>query len=229
VHKGIEKFKSFSLQVSKNNTRECFVLKCDIRKFFANIDHNILKRILKNNIQDTDILNLLGTIIDSFKAKQKASFTNSNPWDWNGKNQKGLPLGNLTSQLLVNVYMNEFDQFVKHKLKVKYYIRYADDFVFILEDKKWSGNLLPQIDVFLKEKLKLSLHPNKVFIQTLSSGVDFLGWVHFSHHRVIRTSTKKRMFRNLKGNNYKEESMNSYLGMLSHGNAHKLQEQVSQK
>jgi len=166
------------------------------------------------HIEDKDILWLLNQIIDSFYTS-----TNSNLWDCNGK---GLPLGNLTSQLLVNIYMNKFDQFVKKELKVKYYIRYADDFVIFSKDKEYLKNILKQMEEFLEINLKLQMHPDKVFIKTLFSGVDFLGWINFSNYRVSRTATKKRMFRNLKGNGYKKESVNSYLGMLSHGNGYKL-------
>jgi RNA-directed DNA polymerase len=224
THKAMERFTEFHRKVSKNNTKTCWVLKCDIRKFFASIDHNILKNILVKYVQDIDTLSLLGNIIDSFKTKTpETHFTNSTLSRNFGK---GLPLGNLTSQLLVNIYMNEFDQFVKHKLKVKYYIRYADDFVFLSEDKKYLQNIKEEVAIFLKEKLRLELHPNKVYIKTLSSGVDFLGWVHFPYHRVLRTATKKRMFRNLKKNEHKKESLNSYLGMLKHGNAYKLKKQL---
>jgi hypothetical protein len=139
-----------------------------------------------------------------------------------GRKGIGLPLGNLTSQLLVNVYMNEFDQFIKHKLKIKYYVRYADDFVIISDDKISLESLIPKIDDFLLGRLGLSLHPDKVFIQTLASGVDFLGWVHFPDHKVLRTATKKKMFRNIKGNETNTSVVQSYLGLLSHGNSYKL-------
>ncbi|MEK7193082.1 MAG: RNA-directed DNA polymerase, partial [Patescibacteria group bacterium] len=118
-----------------------------------------------------------------------------------------------------NIYMNEFDQFVKHGLKVKNYVRYADDFVFVSEDKALLGAQLVKIDEFLRKSLKIELHPNKVSISTLASGVDFLGWVHFPHHRVLRTTTKRRMFRKLKGEP-SEATLASYRGMLSHGEAH---------
>ena len=225
THKAINRFRYFERKVSKNNTKQCYILKCDVRKFFANIDHQILKNILARHIQDTDTLNLLSNIIDSFKTEIKTkNFIDSNPWVWESK---GLPLGNLTSQLLVNIYMNEFDQYVKHKLKIKYYIRYADDFVILSNNKNYLEDLTKTISQFLNQNLKLQLHPSKVFIKTISSGVDFLGWVHFPHHRVLRTATKKRMFRNLKANKYKEESVNSYLGMLSHGNAEKLKNNIT--
>ena len=86
-----------------------------------------------------------------------------------------LPLGNLTSQLLVNIYMNKFDQFVKHKLKVRYYIRYADDIVFLSRVRQRLINILKEINSFLSKKLKLQLHPKKISIRTVASGIDFLG------------------------------------------------------
>jgi|SRR3989344_1799424 len=213
THKAINRFQAMFFKVSKNNTRTCWVLKCDIKKFFANIDHNTLKHILSKCLFDTDILWLLSQVIDSFSIPARPCLAG------------GLPLGNLTSQLLVNVYMNEFDQYVKRELKVKYYIRYADDFVILQNDKTELLNLLPKISEFLKNKLKLELHPNKVFIKTFASGVDFLGWVHFPRHRVLRTSTKRRMVKNL-GNNSRVETKASYLGMLKHGNAQKLREMI---
>jgi len=186
-------------------------LKCDIRKFFASIDQEILMEIIRGYIPDNRICALIGNIARSFNF---------------GTTGKGLPLGNLTSQLLVNIYMNEFDQFVKHKLKVKYYVRYADDFVILAHDRNYLLKTLPYMKVFLRERLKLELHPNKVFIKTLASGIDFLGWVHFPNHRVLRTATKRRMFRTLQNGEKKLEVCNSYLGMLSHGNTHKLQTQI---
>lgn len=201
THKALNRFREFGRGVGMNNTKICWVLKCDIRKFFANIDHEVLLAILNRYIPDSHIIWLLENIIKSFSP--------------------GLPLGNLTSQLFVNIYMNEFDQFAKHKLKARYYIRYADDFVIFSQDRKWLENLIPEIKDFLKEKLKLELHPDKFFIKTLASGVDFLGWVHFPDHRVLRTATRNRMFRRIEQSS-KPETINSYLGLLRHGNTGKL-------
>ena len=133
----------------------------------------------------------------------------------------GLPLGNLTSQLLVNIYMNEFDQFVKHTLQAKYYVRYADDFVILSHEKVELNLTLPHIERFLRLRLNLNLHPNKVSINTFASGVDSLGWVHFPDHRVLRTATRRRMVRNLAEDTF-DARVDSYRGLLSHGNAHTL-------
>lgn len=213
THRAINKFRNYGYKESKNNTNTCYVLKCDVRKFFDNIDHQILISVLKQYISDEDIIRLLTGIIYSFCSQKEIV---------------GLPLGNLTSQLFVNIYMNEFDQFVKHKLKVKYYIRYADDFVIFSEDKEYLENLIVEIRVFLKEKLKLELHPDKVFIKTLASGIDFLGWVNFPDHRVLRTATRRRMLRRLKENN-STETLNSYLGLIKHGNTYNLRKNVFEK
>ena len=88
--------------------------------------------------------------------------------------------------------MNEFDQYVKHKLKVKHYIRYADDFVLLSDDKDWLGCQMSLIEKFLGQVLFLQLHPDKVYIKTFASGVDWLGWVHFPDHRVLRNVTARR-------------------------------------
>jgi hypothetical protein len=138
---------------------------------------------------------------------------------------KGLPLGNLTSQLFCNVYLNRLDQFVKHELRQTYYIRYADDFVFMSRDKAELEVLIPTLTQFLLAELKLEMHPDKIFIKTLASGVDFLGWVHFPHHKVLRTTTRHKMLRRIyhsPGNN----ALQSYLGLLSHGNAYKLEREL---
>ena len=207
--KALNRFRSFAYMVSRNHTRACWILQCDIRKFFASIDHKILLDILNSYIPDKNIIWLLEEIIESFSIKPGVS----------------LPLGNLTSQLLVNIYMNEFDQFVKHKLKIKYYIRYADDFVVLSDDHKEVENFIPIIKTFLSEKLKLNLHPQKVTIKTLASGVDFLGWVNFPDHRVLRTVTKRRAVRRINAHPT-PETIGSYLGLLGHGNTYKIRDKL---
>lgn len=123
--------------------------------------------------------------------------------------------------------MNEFDQFVKHDLKVKNYARYTDDFIIVSEDEDYLKSLLPSIQDFLQKELQLELHPNKVVIKKYHQGIDFLGYTIFPHHRLVRTNTKRRIRRNLKKKvgNHKagiiaedrlNQSLQSYLGVLSH-------------
>ena len=211
THRALERFSAFARKVSKNNTQTCWVLKCDIRKFFASIDHEILMGVLKKHVQDEEMLWLLERVIVSFNS---------------GNAGVGLPLGNLTSQLLVNVYMNEFDQHMKYAFREKYYIRYADDFVILSADKKYVEELTICISDFLNKTLKLTMHPQKVFIKTFASGVDFLGWVHFPYCRIIRTVTKKRMFKKLSTPEPKKETVDSYKGLLGWGNAYELMQKI---
>jgi len=206
THRALNRFRYFVYKVSKNNTKSCWVLKCDIKKFFASINHEILLKILAEYIQDKNIFWLLNKIISSFYSFSPGI---------------GLPLGNLTSQLFANIYLNNFDQFARHKLKTKFYIRYCDDFIIFSKSKEMFKDLLFKISQFLNNNLKLNLHYDKIFIKTLVSGVDFLGWVHFVDHRVLRTSTKKRMIKRI-GENPTRETINSYLGLLKHGNTHNL-------
>ena len=205
THKAIEKFKQYFYKASFNNTRTCYCLKMDIRKFFANIDHKILIAILEKYIADRDCLKLLENIISSFRSKEGV----------------GLPLGNLTSQLLVNIYMNEFDQFVKHRLKEKYYIRYADDFVILGQDYEHLIEIILPITIFLEETLELEVHPNKISIKTVASGIDFLGYVNFADHRVLRTKTKRRMVKRINADN-----LPSYLGLLKHCRSYELRNKL---
>jgi retron-type reverse transcriptase len=211
THRATHRFREYAFMVSQNHTHTCWVLKCDIRKFFASIDQQTLFDILARNIQDECIQALIVEIVHSFHSTARG---------------KGLPLGNLTSQLLVNIYMNKFDQFVKHRLKAKHYIRYADDFVILSHEKSQLESLIPQIGDFLATHLKLSLHPRKVSIATIASGVDFLGWIHFSDHRVLRTSTKRRTLRNCVGREKDDPVVQSYVGSCGWGNAHKIISQL---
>ena len=139
---------------------------------------------------------------------------------------KSLPLGNLTSQLFGNIYLNEFDQFVKHILKERYYIRYCDDFIVLSDNAEKLIELVSKFQEFLRERLGLELHPHKVFIRKYGQGIDFLGYIVLPYHRVMRTRTRRRMLRKNTSKN-----LPSYMGILDHCNGHiirkKLAEQVN--
>ena len=141
THRAAKRLHSFASKVSKNNTRSCFILKCDIRKFFDSVDREILTHLLEKQIEDENTIWLLGKIIKSF--------------------QKGIPLGNVTSQIFANIYLNELDQFVKRTLKIKYYIRYCDDFVILSGDKMYLESLIAKIDTFLNTSYRTMLGTSK--------------------------------------------------------------------
>ncbi len=210
THKAMNRFRHFARSVSRNGTRTCWALKLDIRKFFANIDHSVLLSILYRRIPDLRVMWLLERVVSSYTGIDR---------------DKGLPLGNLTSQLLANVYLNELDQFVKHRLRAKHYIRYADDFVLLSHDRLWLVEKLERINEFLNETLHLQLHPKKIELRTIASGVDFLGWIHFLDYRVLRTVTKYRMFRRLT-EKPTEQVFSSYSGLLQHGNARRVTDKL---
>jgi hypothetical protein len=149
-----------------------------------------------------------------------------------------LPIGNVTSQIFANIYLNELDQFIKHQLKVKYYFRYADDFVIVGSDFNYLQLMLDKIGGFLADELSLCLHPDKVEITKFRQGIDFLGYVILPHYVVLRTKTKRRMMAKLAG---KQElllggrldndkyclTVQSYLGILKHCRGYGLRQKVS--
>ena len=217
THAGVKRFEEFAGKVSQNHTRSAFVLKCDIKKFFDSINHAVLLDLISRKISGRRLLGLIHVIVGSFHHSPG----------------KGLPLGNVTSQLFANIYMNELDQFVKHKLKAKYYIRYCDDFVILDADRTVLEKSIDAIRVFLSKELTLDLHPRKVEIRKIRQGTDFLGYVSLPHYLVLRTKTKKRMFKKIRdakklrdagqlSDSQSKQILASYMGMLSHCKSRKI-------
>jgi len=213
THLGIKRLESFLRKSSENYTKQTFVLKCDVRKFFDSIDHQVLLKVLKTQIEDEMLLRLLEKIIKSFEKTRN----------------KGIPLGNVTSQLFANIYMNSFDWFVKKILKIKYYVRYCDDFVIVDQNREYLNKLISKLSVFLKENQKLTLHPDKITIRNISQGVDFLGYVILPHRISIRTRTKKRIIRKFSKSIEARspevlinQTLASYVGHLSHARSYKV-------
>lgn len=211
THRAVKRLFVFIRKVSKNYTGECFALKLDIKKFFEKVDHAILLALIRKSIQDKDCLWLIENILKSFSK------------------EKGIPIGNLTSQIFANIYMNELDKFIKHDLKIKYYLRYTDDFVILSDRKEYLLNLIPKIEIFLQVKLKLFLHENKVIIRKYTQGIDFLGYIVLPYYILPRIKTKRRMFSKLKEKIDSEnfnQSLASYLGYLKHANSFRVTQQI---
>ncbi len=229
THKGVARVQSIIRKVSKNGTQSCYALKCDIKKFFDTVDHDTLFAILKRRIKDPDFLWLLEEVIESYSVpirERERERVNALP-------RVGIPIGNLTSQIFANIYMNEFDQCVKHELLIKNYARYTDDFVIISDSRLYLEQLVPVIMEVLRDRLKLSLHPKKITIQPRHRGVDFLGYIIFPHYRLVRTGTRQRILKKLKqraqernrglrSDQSLHQTLQSYLGVLSHANSYKL-------
>ncbi|OGD85586.1 hypothetical protein A2696_00980 [Candidatus Curtissbacteria bacterium RIFCSPHIGHO2_01_FULL_41_13] len=208
THKAVKRLEKFSRIASKNYTQDCWILKLDIKRFFASVDHQVLKRLIAKKVKDKDILWLIDQVIDSFPLGVEPL--------------KGIPLGNLTSQIFANVYLNELDRFVKHRLKIKYHLRYADDFVILRSSK---GQLLSYIDMlesFLKGSLELKLHPQKIILRKLTWGIDFCGYIVLPRYRLVRAKTRRRIFKKVLRTSPSQQSLESYLGHLSHANSYTL-------
>ncbi|MFQ5620593.1 MAG: reverse transcriptase domain-containing protein [Candidatus Nanoarchaeia archaeon] len=178
--KALQRFDAFKRKVSKNNTIRCFVLKADVKHYFETVNHSILLNMLQCIIQDKELLWLIDTILVNYKTAMPG---------------KGMPLGNLTSQFFANIYLNELDQYVKHELRVKYYIRYVDDFVIFHQSKNQLEIYKTEINKFLREKLDLELHPDKSQILKLNKGIGFLGFRVFYHHKLIRKKNIRKFER----------------------------------
>ncbi len=180
----IQRFDHFKRKVahpSKPNDKvKGFCLKADIKSYFETIDQRIRLHIIKKKVKDTQVIRLIQLILNNYVGKHQ---------------DKGMPLGNLTSQFFANVYLNELDQFVKHTLKAKYYIRYVDDFVILHKNKSVLENYKQKIGEFLTSNLNLTLHPTKSKIAPLSRGIDFLGFRIFYYHKLLRKSGLKRLKR----------------------------------
>lgn len=223
THRAIRRLEKFARIVSRNYTRPCWALKCDIKKFFASVDHIVLLHLLEKRITNKDVLWLLSEIINSFHSEFGSS--------------KGIPLGNLTSQVFANIYLNDLDQFVKHDQRIKYFLRYADDFLILSENKEKLVQYINPIEILLKEKLELELHPKKIIFRKLDWGIDFLGYVVLPHYCLPRTKTKRRIFNKVEGKvksfqNEKisktslNQSIQSCLGYLDHANSYKLTQKL---
>jgi len=185
------------------------------------VNHEILLKIIKRKIVDKRTFWLIKEIVCSNRKKQI----------------KGIPIGNLTSQLFANIYLNELDQLVKHELKAKHYIRYMDDFLFLDTDKKKLHQFKNRIRGFLSNRLELKFHPQKAEVFLVVKGIDFLGYVINGDYKLLRKSTVKRFSRRTKkkiqeiklGNKTQQElskSIDSFMAYASYGNSWNLRKHL---
>ncbi len=202
THAAVMRLQSFLQKVSRNGRARAYYLQLDIKDFFTSIDKGILFKALRKKIPDKEALWLTEKILfwdctRSFISRDKEGILKNIPPHKSifGKdNKQGLPIGNLTSQFFANVYLNELDQFVKHVLKAKYYIRYVDDFVLLSEDEETLRMWRREIETFLAEKLVLRLHPKRRKLLPISNGMDFLGYIIRRDYILVR----RRVINNLK-------------------------------
>jgi len=221
THRALRSLKFFSEEINRRNFGHCYAVKCDARKYFDNIDHGVLLEILGKKIKNQRITRLLLEIINSFQVKPG----------------KGVPLGNVTSQIFANIYLNELDQYVLKNLKVRYYIRYNDDFI-ILDSKRNRLCETAEMAVrFAEEKLRLEIPKGKTVFRKLKWGIDFCGSIVLPKAILIRQKTKHRMICNIAQaiKNYKNENIgesefsqiiNSYFGLLKYCDSFNLRNKI---
>ena len=173
VHKAVKKLNKYMYEYNKIN-RDFYVLKCDVSKFFYSINKQRLYEILNRYVKDKAFMKLTKDLI------------------YHDGNEVGIPIGNYTSQYFANIYLNELDHFVKEKLKIKYYVRYMDDFVLLLEDINQCRVILEEIKKFLDKNLGLKLNKKTNYFRN-SQGVNFCGYKIFKTHIMLKKENKKKI------------------------------------
>ena len=222
THAGADRVTEF-LRSAQRHWPKVYCLKGDIKQYFPSINHGILKRIIRKKITCPKTLWLLDEIIDSSA-------------DPDALNPSGIPIGNLTSQLFANVYMNEFDHYIKEDLTARYYVRYMDDFIILNGDKKQLWAVLEEVQDFLESCLGLQLN-GKTGIFPIKQGVDFLGYRIWPTHRLLRKSSIRRMKRKLKAFKIKFQNdqitlekinaaIQSWLGHAKHADSYRIREKL---
>lgn len=216
--------------------KKFYYLKLDVSKYYYRVDHEVLIDILRRKLRDKEMLQLLTTIItyEGTLFGLKLNGDVNNPEDKVAR--KGIPIGNLTSQMFANLYLNELDQYCKRDLSIRYYVRYMDDVIILSDDKKKLHEYKQLIETFLQEVLKLNLN-NKTAIRPISQGIEFVGYRLWPTHVKIRKSTSLKMKKRLKYVKKQYErneipfdkvnaTVQSYMGILKHCNSYRLQNKI---
>lgn len=238
-HKAADRLQYWLRQVSRKPGK-WYYLKLDISKYFYRVDHLVLLDILGRRIKDLRLMRLLEEIINSEDTRfgLPAGLSPEECTEDMWLSDVGMPIGNLTSQLFANLYLNELDQLCKHEFKLHYYIRYMDDVIILLDDKTELARLKETIEEFLNGVLHLDLN-KKTAIRPCSLGVDFVGYHIWATHRKLKKQTARRMIRNVKrmceeaaaGKLCREEferTVASYKGVLQHCNSYGLRNKLNE-
>lgn len=242
----VKSVRAHAESVTHNYIETAYFLKADLKNFFVSIDKNILYDEIQKFVNEEWVLNLIKQVIfhnpkTSVCIKSPAykfDFLPKYKSLWHTQSDKGLPIGNLTSQFFSNVYLNVLDQYVKHYLKCKYYCRYVDDFVIMHKSPQYLNDVHKDLTVFLKERLNLELHQNKKLINKVDKGIDFVGFVVKPYRINLRQKTIKRIFKIIREQKLNEHwfyegeletfcsTINSYLGMLRNTNGYRLRKEI---
>lgn len=245
THKGVIRLFYFLRKATLDYKKKAYYLQADIKSFFPSINHDILFNLIKKHVKNPDILWLTKVVVyfdcslNPVKKGQLSLFSKV-PFHkslFNVPKGQGLPIGNLTSQFFANVYLNELDQYVKHTLKCKYYVRYVDDFIILHTDKKYLHQAKEKIREFLNKKLALTLHPQKTKIEKVSRGIDTLGYIIKPTHILVRNRVvkdfKSKLYHFQKVEDFDLDyilsCVNSYYAHFRHANSYNLRKNLYEK
>ncbi len=231
-HKAVQRFTQFC---QKNK----YVLKCDIRKYFPTIDHEILKEKLRKKVADEKTLWLIDLIIDFSNEQERVEQYFDGDELFSPLRRKGIPIGNLTSQFFANIYLNKMDHFFKEDLHCRFYVRYCDDFVVLDNQKSRLHEVKTAISTFLEGE-RLQLHPKKCLVFPTRSGTDFLGYRIFPTHKRLRKANARKFTIKLKQlqEHYGQyeidlkevrQSIVSWIAHASHADTYNLRKQILSK
>ncbi len=258
THTAVARLQHLTRQVTANGTRRAWFLQLDIRAFFPSIDRQILLNLVLSRLADEE-MRWLAQILILHDPTQNTVFTcTRRKWDkipvhkslFTVEPGKGLPIGNLTSQFFANIYLNQLDQFIKHHLKARYYLRYVDDLVLLHEDRQQLYAWKQEIEHFLQHNLQLQLHPKRQMVRPVSNGIDFVGYITRPSHRLVRRRTVAKCYESLARQTQEmthpspqattlhfpptryeklRATLNSYLGIFQHASCHWLFQAIWQK
>lgn len=245
THMAVMRLKSFLSRITRNGNVRTYYLQLDIKDFFISINKRVLYDLIRPRMSDPDLIWLAeqtvfwDCTVGHIQRGESQLLLNipENKSLFGKNNERGLPIGNLTSQFFANIYLNELDQFVKHTLKVKYYIRYVDDMVVLGCDPSELSIIREKIKNFLSEKLFLRLHPLRQKLLPVSDGIDFLGYIIRSSYILVR----RRVVNNLRAKMRCRDiiafedvprmraSIASYLGHFKWANSYQLQKRINER
>jgi RNA-directed DNA polymerase len=217
-HKAVEAFRYF-VKLALGHREQCFVLKCDVKKYFDNIDQCVLFSFIKDEVYfHEELLKVTKEIISSYGS---INFGKGLASSENTSYSKGIPLGNVTSQIFANIYLNALDQYVKKELRCRFYVRYNDDLIIVMNDKDGLEKIRSKIIDFAKDKLLLEIPMEKTSIRKIGWGVDFLGYNILPKVVLLRDKTKHKIYSNIS-----EKNIHSYMSILKHCSSYNLRNNI---
>lgn len=234
THQAVKRLQGFTRSVTENSSSQAYCLQLDVRSFFVTINKDILFDLVKKYTKNKDMIWLVKVIIYNdctkdckmTKGKDLLKYIPDHKTLFKQSKNKGLPIGNLTSQFFANVYLNELDQFAKHTLKCRYYMRYADDVLILHQNKEQLGRWANEIGAFLKNKLGLELNTKKTIIRPVSDGIDYLGYIVRPFYILVRRRVVNNLKQKIYNGTLNKQSYVSYMGHFKHANAHRLKQSI---